>query len=55
MYDQYVRLTETEAEWGAEVKGFLENYQYPCEGVWDEFQVYFNSNLKSNFSFKERY
>ena len=29
-YDQYVCLPETEAEWGVEVKGFLENYKLPC-------------------------
>ena len=55
LYNQYVRLPETEAEWGAEVKGFLENYEFPCVGAWGGFHVYVNSNPKNYFSFKKRY
>ena len=32
LYDQYVRLPETETECGGEVKGFVENYKFPCVG-----------------------
>ena len=37
--DQYVRLPETETEWGAEVTGFLENYRFPFVGDWDDFHI----------------
>ena len=39
MYDQYVGLPKSEAEWGAEVKGFLENFEFPYAGAWDGFQI----------------
>ena len=29
----------SEAEWGAKVKGFLENYKFSCVGTWDGFHV----------------
>ena len=55
LYDQYVRLPETETECGGEVKGFVENYKFPCVGTWGGFHVYVNSNLKNYLSFKKRY
>ena len=47
LYDRYVRLPETEEEWTAEIKGFTENYEFPCVGAWDGFHVYVSSHLKS--------
>ena len=55
MYDQCVRLPDTEAGWGAEVKEFLENYEFCCVSSWDGFDIYVNSNLKNYFSFKKQY
>ena len=55
LYDKYVRLPEAKAEWGAEVKGFLENYEFPWVSAWNGFHVYVNSNLQSYFGFKKRY
>ena len=55
LYDRYIRLPETEEEWTAEIKGFTENYEFPCVGAWDGFHVYVSSQLKSYFSFKKRY
>ena len=55
LYDQYVHLPRTEEDWEYEVKGFLENYGFPCIGAWDGFHVYVNSHLKNYFSFKKRY
>lgn len=55
LYDRYVRLPETDEEWITEIKGFIENYEFPCIGAWDGFHVYISSNLKSYFSFKKRY
>ena len=40
-------LPETEQEWGNEIRGFRENYEFPCIGAWD--------GLKSYYSFKKRY
>ena len=55
LYDQHVRLPETEDEWGAKVKGFLENYKFSCVGTQVGFHVYINSYLKNQFNFKKRY
>ena len=55
MYDVYVSLPVTEQQWIEELTGFIENYGFPCVGVWDGFHVYLNSKLKNNFSFKKRY
>ena len=55
LYNRYVKLPRTDKEWEAELKGLLENYEFPCEGVWDSFHVYVGSKLKSYFSFKKRY
>ena len=53
MYDQYVKLPETDDEWEMELKGFLENYKFPCIGAWDGFHVFISSNLKNHFNFKK--
>ena len=55
MYDDYVRMPQTDEEWVEELKGFIENYEFPCIGAWDGFHVYVGSKLKSYFSFKKRY
>ena len=55
LYNRYVKLPRTDEEWEAELKGFLENYEFPCVGAWDGFHVYVSSKLKSYFSFKKRY
>ena len=54
-YDDYVKLPETDEEWESEVRGFIENYGFPCVGAWVGFHVHVNSQLKSNFSFKKKY
>ena len=45
----------TDAEWEAELKGFIENYEFPCVGAWDGFHVYWKTNLENHYSFKRRY
>ena len=55
LYDRYVYLPSTDAEWEAEVRMFLENYKFPCVGAWDGFHVYISSKLKSFFRFEKRY
>ena len=46
-------IPSADVEWEAEVRGFLENYEFPCVGAWDGFHVYINSKLKFFFSFKK--
>ena len=46
LYDQYVKLPETDAEWERELQGVLKNYEFPCIGAWDGFHVEVSSNLK---------
>ena len=56
LYNQYVRLPQTKAEWGAKVKGLLENYnKFLCVGAWSRFHVFVNNNLKNYFGFRKRY
>ena len=55
MYDEYVKIPQTDQEWEAKLKGFIENYEFPCVGAWDGFHLYVGFKLKSYFSFKKRY
>ena len=55
IYDEYVKLPETDDEWEAEVRGFIENYGFPALGAWDGFHVHVESQLKANFSLKKKY
>ena len=55
LYNRYVKLPQTDEEWKAELKGFLENYEFPCMGALDGFHVCISSKLKSYFTFKKRY
>ena len=55
LYDRYVKVPCTDQEWERELRGFIENYEFPCVGAWDGFHVYIETKLKSYFSFKKRY
>ena len=44
LYDRYVRLPTTDEEWQNEIRGFLENYEFPCVGAWDGFHVYITAS-----------
>ena len=46
LYNRYVKLPRPDEEWEVELKGFLENYEFPCVGAWDGFHVYVSSKLK---------
>ena len=35
LYDRYVCLPTTDEEWHKEIRGFLENYEFPWVGAWD--------------------
>ena len=47
IYDTHVKIPTTDSEWEAEIRGFLENYEFPCVGAWDGFHVQVSSKLKS--------
>lgn len=32
-YNDYVKMPENEDEWKEELKGFIENYEFPCAGT----------------------
>ena len=54
LYNRYAKLPQTDEEWKAELKGSLQNYEFPCVGAWDGFYMYVRSKLKSYFTFKKR-
>ena len=33
LYEEFVCLPRTEADWANECKVFIENYEFPCVGV----------------------
>ena len=47
LYDESVCLPRTEADWANECKGFIENYELPCVGAWDESHVHVACRLKT--------
>lgn len=55
LYDTYVTLPITDEDWEIEIRGFLENYEFPCVGAFDGFHVHISSKLKSYYSFKKKY
>ena len=55
LYDHFVYLPSADAEWESEIRGFLENYEFPRVGAWDGLHVYISSKLKNFSSFKKRY
>ena len=55
MYIYYSKLPTSEDEWKDELKGFIENYEFPCTGAWDGFHVCISSKLKNFYEFKQRY
>ena len=55
LYDVYVRLPLSEKKWKLELRGFIENYEFPCIGVLDGFHVLCISMLKQSYNLKKRY
>ena len=55
LYNGYIKLPTSEEELVNELKGFIENYEFPCIGAWDGFHVYISSKLKNFCNFKHRY
>ena len=55
LYDEFVKILQTEEEWVNEFKFFMENYEFPCVGAWDGFHVHVSTHLKNHFNFKNYY
>ena len=39
----------------AELRSFIENYEFPCVGAWDRFHIYTTTKLTEYYRFKKRY
>ena len=50
-YNKFVHLPNSKEECIKECKGFIENYEFPCAGAWDGFQVHITTCSKNYFSF----
>ena len=55
LFHEYVKMPSTEQEWINEIKGFIENYEFPCIGAGDDFHVCVCSKLKNHCNFKHKY
>ena len=53
--NENVYMPTSDEEWQAELRGFIENYEFPCVGAWDGFHIYTTTKLKQYYSFKKRY
>ena len=47
MYDDYGKLPSSQ------LRGFIENYEFPCFGARDGFHIYVSSKIKSYFNLKK--
>ena len=55
LFDEYVKMSSTEQKWINEIKGFIENYEFPYIRSWDGFHGYVCGKLKNHYKFKHRY
>lgn len=55
LHDKFIVLPQNDEAWKAELKLFIEDWEFPCVGTWDGFHVYINCHLKNFISFKKRY
>ena len=55
LYDEFVKIPQTEEGWVNECNFFMVNYEFPCVGAWDGFQVPVPTYLKNHFNFKNKY
>ena len=54
LYDTYVKMSSTGAEWETGIQGFIEKYKLTCVGSWDKFYVYVLFKSKQFYNFKKR-
>ena len=43
LYDRFAYLPPTNRKSEAEVREFLENYEFSCVGAWEGFHIYISS------------
>ena len=55
LFNGYLYMPTSEEEQLAECKGFVENYELLCVGVWNGFHVHVSTDLKNYCSFRNRY
>ena len=55
LYNRCVALSKTIEERKEELKGFIENYSFPCIGAWSGFHVHVATGLRNHYSFKYKY
>ena len=55
LFNEFVKLSETDGEWIAKCKAFIENHEFSCVGAWDSFYFHVSTKLKNYHSFKNRY
>ena len=48
-------MPSSDEKWQAELRSFIENYEFPCVVAWDGFHIYTSTKLKKYDSFKKRY
>ena len=53
--DRLVYLPRNLQEWSHKLEQFLENWEFPCVGAWDGFDVYLSTKLKNFYSYKKRH
>ena len=46
LFSENVHMPSSNEEWQAELRGFIENYEFPCFGEWDGFYIYTTTKLK---------
>lgn len=47
-------LPRTSQEWSQELQGFLEIWEFPCVGAWDDFHVYVSTALKKLLQLQDK-
>ena len=55
LYDGFLVLPQSEEQGTKDLTLLIKYWEFPCVGVWDDFHVYINCDLKNFFSFKKNY
>ena len=55
LFNEFLKLLETDGEGIAECKGFIENYEFPCADAGDDCHVHVSMKLKKYCAFKNSY
>lgn len=55
LFKKFIKFPETDDEWIAEFKIFIENYEFSCISNWNGFHIHVLTKLKNCDSFKNKY